>query len=125
MKKVLGIIAGIAFGTVGFGQAGVTFTDASATYDPSQTTEFHFAYTSAYSAASIAEAAAHYTEYLTVSTTPSATGTNTTVSLVSDTEMNRMVVGRFLVTSVGGTWDINVSGSDMNIRDFVDEYIVE
>lgn len=124
MKKVLGLAFGLILGAATYAQAPVTFTDASETWDPASTTVFHFDFDATVTTDAITEAANSCTDYFTVETAAAGEGTTVTITLTADEAMNRMVVGRFLSAATNGADQVNVEGSDMDVRLFVDEYLI-
>ena len=123
MKKILGLAAGLLLTAMTFAQSGITFNDASDSYDKAATTSFHFEFSADYTAEDIDKAATYYTSYFTVSHAANDAGGNTvTIDLVEDNDMSRRVINRFFITLE--VEQINVSGTDLTIDEFMATYIM-
>jgi hypothetical protein len=124
MKKILGLFVGLAITAFTYAQEpGITFTDASASYDPAATTVFNFEFTGATSE-NITEASTYYTDYFTVEATEVDGNHNVVVTLVEDNEMARKVIGRFLATATSHKTPIMANGTAYPVNEFVNEWTV-
>ncbi len=123
MKKILGLAAGLFLTAMTFAQSGVTFSDASDSYDKATTTSFNFVFNSDYSVEDIDKAATYYTSYFTVATAANGADGNTVkIDLVEDNDMSRRVITRFFISLE--VEQITVSGTDMTVDEFMSTYIM-
>ena len=122
MKKIFGLVAGLMMTFAVSAQSGVTFTDANADYNKTTTQTFHFDFSSNYTADQIKEGSQYYLDYFTVTVTEKDGGHAVEIKLVEDTEMSRRVVTRFFVTL--GVENIGVNGTNMDVHEFVTQYIL-
>ena len=68
------------------------------------------------------EGSQYYLDYFTVTVTEKDGGHAVEIKLVEDTEMSRRVVTRFFVTL--GVENIGVNGTNMDVHEFVTQYIL-
>lgn len=124
MKKILGLVVGLAFTAFTYAQdMAITFTDAEEGYDPAATTVFNFEFSGA-TTESITEASTFYEDYFNVASTESGDLHNVVVTLVDDSEMARRVIGRFLATATSHKTPITAEGTAYSVREFTDTYLV-
>ena len=123
MKKILSLVAVLMIAVVSFGQSGVSFTDATSSYNKTATSSFNFVFGTAYKAEDIKSNATYYESYFTVTVTPASAGGNTVnIKLVEDNEMARRVILRLLVNMDIKT--VNVNGTEIDRNDFMTKYIM-
>ncbi len=122
MKKILGLAAALMMTVLSFGQATVSFNDATEGYDKTATTNFNFIFSPAHDAEQIKTNAGYYESYFTVAITPAGSvGNNVTISLMKDNEMGRRIVERLFVSL--DVKAVNVNGDEVERHDFVVKYI--
>jgi hypothetical protein len=123
MKKMLSLVAVLMIAVVSFGQNGVSFTDATSSYNKTATISYNIVFGAAYKAEDIKSNATYYESYFTVTVTPASAGGNTVnIKLVEDNEMARRVILRLLVNMDIKT--VNVNGTEIDRNDFMTKYIM-
>jgi hypothetical protein len=123
MKKILGLVAGLMMAAFTFGQATVSFTDATVDYDKKATTSFNFMFSPVHTAEDISSNAAYYESYFTVTVAAAGTEGNTVnITLVEDNEMARRVIMRLLVNLEINS--INVNDVEVERNEFMTTYIM-